>query len=78
MKHLSPAEVCIQEAGSAMGLAKALGLRPSSVWRWAQPKEEGGRGGHVPAKRQAKILLLAQERGWDITADDLILGRSEE
>lgn len=76
-KHYLPAEWAIRQFGSAYALAKATGLCHSSVWRWLQAPDDRGRGaaGYVPGRSQLVVLKAAQERGLDITAQDLIEGR---
>lgn len=69
---MSPAEKVIEAFGGVRVLARLLGRNPSSVVRWRQPKAEGGTGGVVPSALQGRVLVLARERGLDITAEDLI------
>lgn len=48
-------------------VARALGINTSQVCRW---------GDTVPTAHQARVLEIAEERGLDITAEDLIRGRA--
>lgn len=47
------------------GLARAMGLPPSTVQRWKD-------SGVVPARRQAELLEVAKRLDLDITIEDVI------
>lgn len=75
-RHLSPAQYVIEAFGGAAPLARELGYPDGTrVWRWQQPKAEGGQDGQIPDLCHRRILDLARERGLDITPEDLIAGR---
>jgi hypothetical protein len=74
--HQSPALFAIRTFGGVRVLARAIGRSPANVSRWHQPKERGGHGGKIPTSMMAKILKVAQKLELDLTAEDLILGRS--
>lgn len=65
---ISPPEVVIREFGGVRKLARLLGKNPSGISRWKRRKR-------VPTACQRRILELARERGVNITAEDLIMGR---
>jgi hypothetical protein len=48
------------------------------VVRWRKPKDEGGSAGAVPSALQGRILAIAQARGLNLTAEDLILRTSKD
>ena len=76
MQHLNPAEYVIRKFGGVRKAAKAIGRDPGAVSKWRQPKEKRGSGGSIPSAAQRAILKAAAELGLDITADDLINGRT--
>lgn len=76
MQHLTPAEYVIRKFGGVRKTAFAIGRDPGSVSKWRLPKEKRGTGGLIPGLAQAAILKAAKEKGLDITADDLIHGRT--
>jgi hypothetical protein len=51
----------------AKRIAHACDLTTDAVYKW--PKL---RGGHIPAKHQSAVLLLARERGVPFTAEDVV------
>lgn len=65
---LTPVEICITAFGGVRKLAKAMGIDPAAVSRWKKR-------GTVPAYIQRKLLTAAKEKGYAITAEDLIFGR---
>ena len=69
----TPADKCIDAFGGVRALARALERNPSSVVRWRKPKDGGGSAGAVPSSLQGRILAMAQERGLQLTAEDMIL-----
>jgi amino-acid N-acetyltransferase len=74
----TPADKCIDAFGGVRSLARALERNPSSVVRWRKPKDEGGSNGAVPSALQGRILAIAQARGLNLTAEDLILRTSKD
>ncbi len=76
--HETPADKAITAFGGVRALARALERNPSSVVRWRKPKEEGGSAGAVPSALQGRILAIAQARGLNLTAEDLILRTAED
>lgn len=73
--NTTPASLVIEVFGGVRKAARALGVMPSTVCRWRLPREKGGTGGTVPSSAARKILRLAKERGLDLTAEDLLVGR---
>ena len=74
----TPADKCIAAFGGVRALARALERNPSSVVRWRKPKDEGGSNGAVPSSLQGRVLAIAQERGLNLTAEDLILRTAKD
>lgn len=74
----TPADKCILAFGGVRSLARALERNPSSVVRWRKPKDEGGSNGAVPSSLQGRVLAIAQERGLNLTAEDLILRTAKD
>lgn len=68
----TPAERVIRAFKGVRATARALGLDCSSVSRWPAPKAKRGLDGRVPSVHQARILVLSDEAGLGLTADDLI------
>lgn len=75
MKLLSPAEYVIKVLGGVRPAARAIGRDPASVVAWKRPRAKKGTNGMIPDKCHHQILVIAKERGLDITPTDLILGR---
>lgn len=73
--HLRPAEYVIRVFKGVRATARAIGRNPSSVSKWQKERENRGTSGQIPHAVQRTILEQARERGLDITAEDLILGR---
>jgi len=61
--------------GAIITTASILGRSRQSICEWFDPKLKRGGRGLIPANMQVLILQIAKERGLDITANDLILGR---
>lgn len=75
----SPAEWAIQQFGGVRALARAVGRHPQAVQQWRDKRRHGSQPdeiGDLPPRIQRRVLHLAQERGLDIRADDLIWGRT--
>jgi hypothetical protein len=68
--HLRPADVVIKEFG-IRPLAAELTVSPSTVWRWKNSDP-----GLVPSEHHVALLDLAKRWGKQLTAEDLINGRS--
>jgi len=62
---MTPAEVVTSELG-VRGLARSLGLEPSTILRWKEGK------GTIPSKYHAKLLELGKGR---FSAWELVKGR---
>jgi hypothetical protein len=72
---LKPAELVIEAFGGVRPLARLLGKSPSTVCRWRADKPHGT-GGAIPSSVQKRLLYMAGERGIELTAQDLIVGRT--
>jgi len=71
----SAAECLIAAFGGVIKAANSLNKCPTEVSRLKRSKDKGGCGGDVPRSWQKAALQIAKERGLDLTAEDLILGR---
>jgi hypothetical protein len=67
-----PAATVIARFGGVRPLARILGIDPSLVSRWQQPRERRGQGGLIPARYQGPILLAARERGIELSPADMV------
>lgn len=67
------ASVVIEKFGSACKLAKLLGVRDSTVYRWTYARANGGTDGIIPgpALRLVLTVAAAQVPPIVITAQDL-------
>lgn len=74
----SPACYVIRAFGGCRQLAVVLGIQRQAVWRWTQERgaRSIGTGGRIPPQHHRRILIVARERGLDVTAQDLIEGRA--
>lgn len=74
-----PGQVVLDELGLIETVDGLRGefpkLSKSTVWRWAQTREDGGTDGLVPSQYHLPLLRLAKRMGCKLTADDLVLGR---
>lgn len=50
-------------------------LNRSTVWRWSQPRCDGGTDGIVPSRYHLPLMRLAKQLGRNLTAEDLVFGR---
>lgn len=71
---MTPAELVIQKFEGVRPLARALKIDHSSVARWPMPKLKRGSDGNIPSKYHARIMRLAEERGIDLSASELVFG----
>lgn len=69
MIQMSPAEYVIQVFGGVRATGRAIGRDATSVFLWKG-------NGRIPTANLRKILKVAKLKKLDITAEDLILGRS--
>jgi len=76
-KLIRPADYVIQVFGGLRATARALGRSHASVNKWRHSKKNKGCDGFVPREAMHIILDIAEKRGLDITAYDLLLGRKK-
>lgn len=76
--HLSPVEYVIKilAQGKVVKAAKIIGCDRSTLYRWRGPSGKRGCNGEIPGKMHKKIIEIARERGLDLTAEDILFGRS--
>jgi hypothetical protein len=67
-KHLTPAQCLVLAFCGVRAAGRAVKRTPSTVRNMI-------RKGYVPHEAQVTALLLAREKGLNLTAEDLILGR---
>lgn len=80
IRHLTPVELCIVRFKTLNEFAQAIGAAKSNVCRWQVGTTVGNRrtgsAGMIPAKYLKITLVKAKELGLDISAEDLILGKT--
>ncbi len=80
VRHLTPVELCIVRFRSLNEFASAIGVPKSTVCRWQLGTTVGNRrnssAGMIPTKHLKKTFLICKELGLDISADNLILGKT--
>ena len=64
----TPVQLLIDEFGSLRSLARSIQRDPAAVCRWQK-------NGTVPSNIQKKVLQVAWDRGYKISAHDLIFGK---
>lgn len=74
--HMKPAEYAIHAFQGVRSLARALGRDPDQISRWKRPKTSNGCSGGIPKSAMKPILEAARCKGIDITAEDLLFGRT--
>lgn len=67
---LSPAEYVIMIFGGVRATAREIGYSPSAISKW---RHQGK--GNIPNSVKLLIYNIAQNKGYDITAEDLLIGR---
>lgn len=72
---MQPAKKVIEMFGGVRALARLLKIDSSVVSRWQTSKDKRGQGGLIPAGYQGKLLKLAERKGLELTADDLVKRR---
>lgn len=73
LRKVTPGQIINREFQPAE-VARACGVKWSTVWRWAQDRPKGT-GGVVPSRYHLTLLQLAHRLGRKLTTDDLVLGR---
>ena len=74
--YKNPADYIISVFGGVRKTARAVGRSAASVSKWPRPKATGGCDGYIPGGVHQKILSFARTQKLDITADDLLFGRT--
>lgn len=67
-RHLTPVQLAIELFGGVRKLARAIGRDSAAVSRWQKY-------GTIPTSAQIRVLQVAQEKGIELTAHDVIYGR---
>jgi hypothetical protein len=70
MTKQTQAQRMFAKFGGARPLALALGLAPSTVYRWDYGPERGGSSGVIPTRALPKIAALARREGIFLTEQD--------
>lgn len=75
---MEPATTIIARLGGIKEVSRATGTAYTAPYRWRQPVEKGGTGGCIPQKHWTALLNLADERGVQLSVEDLFaLGQSQ-
>ncbi len=64
----TPVQMLIDEFGSLRSLARSIQRDPAAVCRWQK-------NGLVPTNVQKKVLQVCWDKGYKISAHDLIFGK---
>lgn len=72
---MTPAETVVHAFGGFNEVAKIVGTRRHTVYRWLWPKEKGGTAGRVPQRYFHRLLAKAEMLGLQLTVEHLITGR---
>jgi hypothetical protein len=70
-QNTTPVELAIELFGGVRKLARMIDRDPAAVSRWRK-------AGAVPTSVQRRMLEVAWERGIDLTAHDIIFGRTHD
>lgn len=73
---LEPANSIISRLGGPDKVREITNASRTRVYRWTQPRENGGTNGVIPTRHAAKILAFAREQGIQISAEEFIGGVS--
>lgn len=68
--YLAPAYDVIETLGGKTNVSAALGMTPSALSRWCQPKP-AGTGGRIPQKHWPELLALGKKVGVKLKVEDL-------
>lgn len=71
-KALEPANSIIDRFGGPDNVREITGASRTRVYRWTQPKSEGGTDGLIPTPQVVKLLSHARSNGMPLTADDFL------
>lgn len=69
LPRLDPAKSIIDACGGTKVVSDVTGADRTYVWRWTQPKENGGTGGLIPAEYQPVILEWARMNSKQVTPE---------
>ena len=69
--YLSPSKYAILLFGGVRPLARLIGVKPNTVSCW-QTRGDGS----IPSSNFKPILDAAKKRGIDLSADDLVFGKT--
>lgn len=70
----SQAEAVIRKFGGVYEMAAALGVKPSTVYRWTYPPGKQGTGGIIPSRKREAVKRAARREGILITKEDWSAG----
>lgn len=68
----------IRKLGGPARVADLLGMTREAVYKWTYPRERGGTGGYIPARRQLELMVVAKMNGIVLTKDDFFPQDSAE
>lgn len=70
LHFMEPAYGVIEVLGGKTAVSQALGMTPSALSRWCQPKPKGT-GGCIPQKHWPELLILGKKVGVKLKVEDL-------
>lgn len=73
--RLTPVDCAVRAFGGVRPLATAIRQYPGSVCQWRTRQTKRRAAGDLPTVVQRRVLEVARERGLQLSAEDLILGR---
>jgi hypothetical protein len=69
---LEPANSIIARLGGLAVVQSITGASRTRVYRWTQPKDNGGTGGLIPVNHAPKLLSYAKLHGVPLSEKDFI------
>lgn len=75
--NLEPAHSIIQRLGGPEKVQAITGASRTRVYRWTQPRENGGTGGVIPFQHVPALIAAARAGDIPLSADDFIPSQPE-
>lgn len=60
----------IRKLGGPVRVAELLGTTRQAIYKWTYPRDRGGTGGYIPARRQLELMIVARMNGIELSKDD--------
>lgn len=64
------AERVIRKLGGPARVAELLGTSRQAIYKWTYPRQRGGTGGYIPARRQLELMVVCKMQGIVLTKND--------